>query len=64
MGIGDLHMEGEGQKEFDVYLEMSIGKMVEGKNLNLNKLLLIMKSSDINDVIKVRLAYPEKKDEE
>ena len=59
-----LHMEGEGQKEFDVYLEMSIGKMVEGKNLNLNKLLLIMKSSDINDVIKVRLAYPEKKDEE
>ena len=49
---------------FDVYLEMSIGKMVEGKNLNLNKLLLIMKSSDINDVIKVRLAYPEKKDEE
>jgi hypothetical protein len=57
-------MEGEGQKDFDVYLEMSIGKMVEGKNLNLNKLLLIMKSSDINDVIKVRLAYPEKKDEE
>ena len=43
---------------------MTIGKMVEGKSLNLKKLLLIMKSDDINDVIKVRLAYPEKNDEE
>ena len=63
-GIEYLHMKGEGQKELEIFNEMTIGKMVEGKSLNLKKLLLIMKSDDINDVIKVRLAYPEKNDEE
>ena len=63
-GIEYLHMKGEGQKDLEVFNEMTIGKLVEGNNLNLKKLLLIMKSDDINDVFKVRLAYPEKNDNE
>ncbi len=58
-GYDYLHLRGEGQNNLDSLFDMSIEKLIEGKNINIGKLLLIMKSDDLNDVIKVRLAFPE-----
>ena len=57
-------MKDEGQKQIEVFNEISIGKKAEGKNLNLKKLILIIKSDDINDIIKVNISYPKKNDNE
>jgi ubiquitin-activating enzyme E1 C len=63
-GIKFLHAAGKSQENYEYLNEKIIENLCNDKELNMDKILLIInRDSDVNEEFKVRLTYP-KKDEE